>query len=316
MSAWWLAWAAGAAVLVAVAAYWAWYLWGPLPGYRRIRLAHDGLDRRYWFHAPARPRAGEPLDVVLVMHGAYDYARRLAHGTHWPDLADQNDFAVAFPEATHPAVPRIAQAWNAGHCCMHAVAHDIDDVGFLAAVRDDILRRTGRPLGRLFLCGYSNGGMLAYRFATLRSDEVAAVAAVGAALWSGPTDAPDLLRPNWLPRVPVVHVHGRSDRVVPYRGGPGRGLATWHWSSVEQTLAAWAGAWHATPEAEQQATATVRRTQYRDENGRPCIVLYDHDAGHSWPGERRPFFLERADQSLQAEQAIWRDWQAMAADEV
>lgn len=298
-----------AAVVVAVA-WGAWYLWGPLVRYTRVRLLHDGRKRSYLLHVPPDLPDGA-ADVVLVMHGAWDYARRLASGMRWHELADREGFVVAFPEATHPRIPRIAQAWNAGHCCLHAVRENIDDIGFLAAVRDDAAWRAGRRVRRLFLAGYSNGGMLAYRFAQLRPGEVAGVAGVSAALWSGPPDDPGRFRPEYLPRVPVVHAHGRADKVVPFGGGAGRTLPAWHWCTNQETVEAWRHAWNAVAAAPVQISDTMRRRPYVVD-GVARVVSYEHGAGHSWPGERRPFFLEKADPSAWFEETLWNDWQAMA----
>jgi polyhydroxybutyrate depolymerase len=300
--------AAGAA-LTAVA-WGAWYLWGPLRGYRRVRLVHAGRPRSYLLHVPRDLPSGA-ADIVIVMHGAWDYARRLASGTRWHELADREGFVVAFAEATHPRIPRIAQAWNAGHCCLHAVRENVDDVGFIAAVRDDAAWRADRRPRRLFLAGYSNGGMLAYRWAQLRPREVAGVAGVAAALWSGPPTGRDRFRPERLPRIPVVHAHGRADRVVPFAGGRGRTLPGWDWCTATETVEAWVRAWGAVSAAPMPISATMTRRVYVADE-KPRVVFYEHAAGHSWPGERRPFFLERADHSVWFEEALWNDWQAMA----
>lgn len=302
----WIAVAASTVVL-GVAGYWAWFIWGPSRFGRRVRLEHAGHKRSYLLHVPKD--LDGPVPLVLVMHGAYDWAKRLADITHWDRLADEEGFIVAFPEGTHPGFPRVAQAWNAGHCCLHAVAKGIPDVEFLFHVRDHIA--LGHPVSELYLAGFSNGGMLAYRAAADRPEEVAGVAAVGSALWSGAKDGPPHWRPERLPRIPVVHIHGANDLIVPYNGGPGRSTPRWSWCTVDETLEAWRTAWDAAPGPWQRVAPTVERRAYAADNGTP-VVLFRHEAGHSWPQGPRPFFLEAADPNLDAEREIWQHWRAAA----
>jgi poly(3-hydroxybutyrate) depolymerase len=79
----------------------------------------------------------------------------------------------------------------------------------------------------------SNGAMMAYRLAALQPGRIAAVGAV-----SGTMDA------TLVPRgaVPVMHVHGTADRLVPSAGGRGdRTVMIGTRNSVADTIAAWIG---------------------------------------------------------------------------
>ncbi|MEZ5321001.1 MAG: hypothetical protein R2698_02760 [Microthrixaceae bacterium] len=58
--------------------------------------------------------------------------------------------------------------------------------------------------------GFSNGGMMVYRFLCSAADRVAAAASV-----SGTNDAG--CEPNGA--VSILHIHGTADESVPYRGG-------------------------------------------------------------------------------------------------
>ncbi|MDG0973170.1 MAG: hypothetical protein P8O07_03345, partial [Crocinitomicaceae bacterium] len=64
---------------------------------------------------------------------------------------------------------------------------------------------------RIYAVGYSNGGMMAYGLANYRSDLIAAVASVSGVML-------DCTRPTSHP-MPIVHLHGTSDGVLPYNGG-------------------------------------------------------------------------------------------------
>ncbi len=303
----WVIWLgiAVAALVASQAIYWSWFTWGPARFGKRVQLEHAGLRRSYLLYVPES--AGRSAPLVLVMHGAYDFAKRLADATHWDKVADEEGFILAFPEGTYPTIPRIAEAWNAGHCCLHAVATDVPDMDFLEAVRDDIARRTDRTIESVFMAGFSNGGMMAYRYAAERPDRVQGVAGVGSALWSGPHGQDPHWRIHDLPKMRVVHVHGRTDQVVPYDGSPGRSLRGWGWSSAEETAVDWAQAWGPADHVSEPYSATVTKHTYASRAGGP-VVLFEHAAGHSWPRASRPFFLAKSDPGMDAERAIWAHW--------
>ena len=66
---------------------------------------------------------------------------------------------------------------------------------------------------RVFSAGFSNGGFLSYRLACELSDKIAAVAPVSGGLRMA-ASACTPKRP-----VPLLHIHGTGDIVVPYNGG-------------------------------------------------------------------------------------------------
>lgn len=96
-------------------------------------------------------------------------------------------------------------SWNAGGCCGSAARSAIDDVGFLART---ITRLHAEGADRVFLVGYSNGGMLAYRFACERPGLVDAIAVVNATITVG-TCTGDF---------EALHLAGELDHAVPVQG--------------------------------------------------------------------------------------------------
>ena len=54
-------------------------------------------------------------------------------------------------------------------CCGRARSLGLDDVGFLDAVLDDVARRVEIDATRIYEVGESNGAMLAYQYAAVRS---------------------------------------------------------------------------------------------------------------------------------------------------
>lgn len=161
-----------------------------------VLSGQHGAGRPFLLHAVHRPPGPRPL--VLMLHGwgqAPEKAERMSGAS---GSADRHGFAVAYPVGRD-------EAWNAGGCCGQARG---DDVGYLVDVVEAAARLTAVDRRRVYLWGFSNGGMMAWRAGRARPDVFAAVGVVAGALLV-PCPA----------TVAVRHLHGAGDEVVPYRGG-------------------------------------------------------------------------------------------------
>ena len=110
--------------------------------------------------------------------------------------------------------------------------NNVDDVGFVRAVLDDLAKVANIDSKRVFATGMSNGGILCYRLASELSDRIAAIAPVSGTMGTA-TCKPK--RP-----VSVMHFHGTDDKFVPFKGGKGTSsLAQIDFYSVEHSINAW-----------------------------------------------------------------------------
>src|ERR1700694_1857893 len=180
-----------------------------MPGDHTIALRHGGLQRSYIVHVPAP--TGKPPPAVINMHGGGGNAAGQQKYTQMDRLADREHFVVIYPNGAGRGTRFLT--WNAGACCAYSTAHQIDDVGFIRAVVEDVARRTPLDRSRVYATGLSNGSMMAYRLAAEASDRIAAVAGVAGAM-SLTRFAPKL-------PVPVMHIHSTQDHIARYDGGFG-----------------------------------------------------------------------------------------------
>lgn len=157
--------------------------------------------RSYILFRPAKPSARPGL-VVALHHYAGNAAGFELH-TNLDAGAGNTGNYVAYPESGQ-------QSWNAGACCASALANQTDDVTFLDHVIDDVQARTGVAEGRVAMTGFSNGGMMSYRYSCERPTRAPLIIPDGAtAVTSCNRTAP----------VSVVAVHGALDTAVPWAGG-------------------------------------------------------------------------------------------------
>ncbi|MFN8051723.1 MAG: PHB depolymerase family esterase [Acidimicrobiales bacterium] len=154
---------------------------------------------------PPDVAAGTKLPVVFLLHGLGDGPVEVRGQGDWANAVVEHRFMLVTPSG-------VANSWNAGGCCGIAKATGIDDVSYLGSLVADIAKRPDVDPKRIYMAGFSNGGMMVYRFLCVGADLLA-----GAASVSG-TKAIDCApkRP-----IPILHIHGTGDETVPYRGGAG-----------------------------------------------------------------------------------------------
>lgn len=179
----------------------------------------NGAQRSYRLHIPAGYRTDREYPLVVVLHGAFSTAREMEDWTGWSTLADREGFLVAYPEGGWGLLG-LLQHWNAGHCCGRAVEKGEDDVGFVALVVQDAAQRLNVDPRRVYVTGFSNGGMLAYRVIAERTGLFAAAAPVAASHGGRATAAAPLwVTPEPQGPLPVLVMHGLEDANVPFAGG-------------------------------------------------------------------------------------------------
>jgi polyhydroxybutyrate depolymerase len=200
------------------------------PGDHQRSLEFGGRARKYLVHVPTHHDASKPAPVVLALHGGGTNAKTMVRFCGLNETADRGGFLAVYPSGTGRD-PNLL-TWNAGSCCAYAMREQVDDVGFIRALLDDLAGVAKLDACRVFATGMSNGGMLAYRLAAEVSDRIAAIASI-----SGPmgTDACRPTRP-----VSILHFHGTADEFAPYAGGRGRNSFTQsEFRSVDFSVRCW-----------------------------------------------------------------------------
>lgn len=169
-------------------------------GFRgEITWLQGGLERKARVYVPKTARASAPLLVSL--HGLGSSLKQVEAQQRWSALAFQQELVVAWG-AGHLG------SWNAGPCC-GAAAGTVDDLAYLDRLLQVVGALQGIDRRRVHLAGYSNGGMLAYRYACGRPGRIAGVLVV-----AGTHTAPCV--PSRA--TAVLSVHGAQDPTVPLSG--------------------------------------------------------------------------------------------------
>src|SRR3990172_834937 len=163
----------------------------PQAGTYLATIDHGGRVRRYLLHVPPAAKDLQPLPLVVLLHGGGGPGDRIDDLTGMIAIADREGFLVALPDG-------VDKNWNDGRDDVRSTAHreNVDDVGFIRAMIDDVAAKTPVEARRVYAAGISNGAMMSSRLACEASD---LIAAVGLVVGTAPEGFEETCRPL-LPR--------------------------------------------------------------------------------------------------------------------
>lgn len=230
---------------------------------------YDDLKRSYHMYIPENLPPTAPL--VFMLHG-YTQTKGWAYYTGFNEIADTAAFAVCYPQGANDNSG--TSHWNAA-----LDLSDVDDLGFLKALAADLQDRYDLDPSRTFITGFSNGGFMSYVMACQAPEVFRAVAPVGG-LMSG-----DLWN-NCTPStpVPIMHIHGTNDEVVPIDGSMALNGGWGGAPALDSTIHFWALLHQYQSIDSLNVDANTSAYLYKDNNGMTQVAYYlINNYGHEWP---------------------------------
>ncbi len=276
---------------------------------------YDGLERTFHIHAPPFHDESVKQPLVIALHGRGGTGESMVYITRkgFNRLADNEGFIVAYPDG-------IELNWNDGRMDEKAKdrAHreNIDDVGFISALIDSMIKDYNVDPKRVYITGISNGAIMAYRLACELSHKIAAIAPVDG-------NIPHLLLYECSPRMPVsvLAINNVNDPLVPYEGGniysSIRRLDLGKVLSVAESIGFWVNRNQCStvpvvteePDLDPGDGTRVTRTEYTNSTDGTEVVLYSVDGGgHTWPGGVQylpAWIIGKTSRDFDANEVIW-----------
>ncbi|MGN9808006.1 alpha/beta hydrolase family esterase [Micromonospora sp. BQ11] len=248
----------------------------PAAGEHLLSLEHGGAKRTYLLYAPPGYDPTRPTALVIALHFYPGSGTGIREMVGLDAVADRENILVAYPDGRHGG-------FNALICCGTE-----DDVGFLRALTDHLVRTWRADPDRVYLTGISNGGDMSFR-AAVEADGVFAAIGVVSGGYSGPLTAPE----DYVPKSPVS--------VITFIGGQDtyaetftEGIRTW-----QRRLGC-----RSTPGSRVGGAKRISRTDAACADGSEVTVYTLPDMGHSWPGAPDGQ-LAAPDAGLVATELIW-----------
>ncbi|MBX3234050.1 MAG: hypothetical protein KIT84_32930 [Labilithrix sp.] len=260
---------------------------GGAPGDTTITLHVGARAREAILHAPPSYDPARPLPLVLVLHPLlldHVQMRDTVRMERFSDEGEGAGFLTLFPNG-------VDKSWNAGECCGTAREENVDDVGYIRELLEEVASTYCVDETRIFATGFSNGAFLSHRLGCELGDTLRAIVPVAGTL--GIPEA-DCKRTTPLP---VLAFHGTEDKLVPYGGGKpsgalgflGRLLDTaGTFPSPATTDAFWAKH-NGAAETTVSSFARGEVSCEQHEGAAPVTLCTVKGGGHQWPGTLDPF---------------------------
>lgn len=250
-------------------------------------IGWGGLKRTYRIHVPSSQDKTRPMPLVIALHGGGGTGEGMERHTRagLNRLSDKDGFVVVYPDG-------IEKHWNDGRGKVQYRAHreNVDDIGFISALIDDLVKRRNIDGKRIYITGISNGAMLSNRLACELAERISGIAPVAG-------NMPYDLAPHCAPSKPVsvLMISGTKDPMMPWEGGEASfGRRTFgKVLSVMETIKFWVA--HngclpnpvvtREPDKDPQDGTRVRKEVYGGCREGTEVRLYAIEGGgHTWPG--------------------------------
>jgi len=230
-----------------------------------FEMNYQGTSRTYYVAYPST--TSEPSGLIINMHGFGGSASGQI-GTQMNNYAHPQNIAVVYPQGAISSIG--ASSWNVG---TFWDSSNQDDIGFISAMIDDIASNFEIDLNRVYACGFSNGGYMAYELACELSDKITAFGSVAGNFMLNSDQQCDNDRD-----IPIIHFHGTNDPTVDYYP-PSFDQAL----TVEQSIDYWSTFNDFNLESYDQINSNVEIYTYYNENSPAEFTHYKVTGGqHEW----------------------------------
>ncbi len=253
-----------------------------VPSFQYHTFRNEAGSRRYKLYIPTR-YTGQPLPLVVMLHGCTQSPDDFAAGTRMNKCAEEQTFFVAYPEQPKSANPN--KCWNWFNA--NDQARESGEPLLIAGLTRQIMLNYSVDQDRVYIAGMSAGGAAAAIMGSTYPDLFAAIGvhsglACGAArdipsAFTAMREGAPVVRRSHLNEtfVPTIVFHGDDDRTVSRVNG-------------DQVVAqANAGTNHRTTVLHGKSAAGTKftRTVQADISGRSVVEQWIlHGSGHAWSG--------------------------------
>lgn len=229
-------------------------------------LIVDKNERVYFLHVPESYTGNDSVPLLIGLHFLGSNGSQFESSTQFSVLADKHNFIAVYPNG-------IGNSWNGGGCCNPAASQHIDDVKFISELIDTLKESYNIDSARIFVAGFSNGSIMAYRLANELSEKISAVGCVSGQSFQ------DEINPSRS--VPIIHFHALDDNSVNFNGGT---LDTYMYKPVLEVLNTWGEFNNTSPDSVVfRDEDNIKGYLWPSSGDSSNIILYTSKyGGHSW----------------------------------
>ena len=255
----------------------------------------DGLysaaagKRTYKLYIPSG-FTGQPLPLLIMLHGCTQSSSDFARGTRMNMLAEKELCFVAYPEQGQPA--NSSKCWNWFQPTNQQ--RGTGEPSLIAGITRQIMGNYPIDASRVYVAGLSSGGAMAAIMAATYPDLYAAVGVHSGIAYGAAQDLPSALKvmQQGTPRqarplreaLPIIIFHGDRDTTVSPLNAD-RMLEQWLAATSDQKSARRSSVRASVVSGQVAGGRTYTRAIYTDAAGRVLAEKWIiRQAGHAWSG--------------------------------
>ncbi len=270
-------------------------------------IYHEDRERYYLLYRPHSVGKDQQIPLIMAFHGGGGVPENIVEVSDFNNLAERHGFAVVYPSGSGSTANRLF--WNILLSGTYATVNNLDDLGFISKVMDDVSSLLAVDTNRIYAAGFSQGGMLCYRLACdpVMSSRIAAIAVISATMTVSPSQC-EASRP-----VPVISFHGKKDQFSSYPGGiaekaPRNDLVPR--PGLEESIRYWIqrGQLSIQPSASGTIGSAHMQQYGPDQSGFEIVSWVFDDGGHTWPGSNSnlpEWMMGKINYDVSASVLIW-----------
>lgn len=235
---------------------------------------HDGITRTYRLY---EHKVTNNPKVIIALHHLGGNGLQLAYVTGLQNEIPDNTVLV-YPDAIAPQHEGERKGWNADFCCGSGWKNNVDDIGFISSLIDELTSKYKTKDNKVFIAGFSNGAIFAHKLSSEIPEKIAGFAAAAGSIGT--------MKNQHTPTkpVPALLIHGAQDKTIYIDGGATADEPDFGWRSFSDTAQAWRQINECSGESMKDTETQSVKTY--EKCTAPLQVVINNAERHQWPDWR------------------------------
>jgi poly(3-hydroxybutyrate) depolymerase len=181
----------------------------------QTQLLFEEQARTYVVYVPSTYDPAEPMPLALLLHGRFGSGAGTAQYTRLNRVAEEHGFIAVYPDGLQNPGAELAvdTGWNYVRGTPFAPVQEPNDSAFLRDLIADLSIDLSIDQQRIYVAGFSNGGMMAHHLACNDPTQYAAFGTVAGSAYMGMETVCQQETP-----VSMIIIHGTYDDNIRWEG--------------------------------------------------------------------------------------------------
>ena len=205
----------------------------------RKTMQFGGFEREYLVYTPNNSQHNKASGMIVCLHGFGRTMSDFFEGYNISHVADSLNLIIAAPQAIEEKDPLVKlqadlinsitnerislnSVWGCGlsikvsllgmQLLNEELNKDVDDVGFINKIIDNVLDEFSLTSHNVFILGTSMGGYMSYQYALINGERLSGLLSIAGSMGLAVKGM------DYNIKIPICDFHSVTDEVVPYTG--------------------------------------------------------------------------------------------------